>query len=116
MNSSDESPAVVELPDDEVQAARVAYDRLWNEGAQESSCLEAALLAAYPLIAAHVVSECLAAVRSLPRRSGQPEWSKGHTVAQGVGYDVGLAAAQDAIHSVEPTADGAAIMSARSSG
>ena len=30
----------------------------------------------------------------MPRRTGTPEWSKASEVAQAVGYDVGLAAAQ----------------------
>jgi len=43
-----------------------------------------------PLIRAHIADQ----VKAMPRRVGTPEWSSQRDVAQAVGYDVGLGAAE----------------------
>lgn len=45
------------------------------------------------------VDRAVAAIMAIPRRTGQPGWNKGTAVVQAAGFDVGLAAAADAVRS-----------------
>lgn len=81
---------VGDLPPDAIRAAQqVVYDEHWNDLGLANLVVRA-LTAAMPAIRAHMADQ----VRAMPRRTGTPEWSSHREVAQAVGYDVGLGAAE----------------------
>jgi hypothetical protein len=55
------------------------------------------LAAALPFLERAVRDKAVAEIQALPRRKDDPEWQRGSAVAQAIGYDIGLAAATDAI-------------------
>lgn len=80
-----------EPPDAAIDAAVDALQK--ERGLNLAQAINTALTvlrASGPLLRAQIADE----IKAMPRRTGTPEWSKASEVAQAVGYDVGLAAAQ----------------------